>query len=139
PSNIWGRHTIVGMNNMAIDTLGLTANNSIVGLWGLGPSQNQLWNFSQNSDGSWNIVSQSSWKSLDVPGGNPANNTKIIQWPPTRGSNQRLWVDQQSDGTYRIWNQQSGASLDSSSTTTNGTQLIQWGWSGGQQQRWRLQ
>ena len=139
PSNIWGRHTIVGMNNMAIDTLGLTANNSIVGLWGLGPSQNQLWNFSQNADGSWNIVSQSSWKSLDVPGGNPANNTKIIQWPPTRGSNQRWWVDQQSDGTYRIWNQQSGASLDSSSTTNNGTQLIQWGWSGGAQQRWRLQ
>ena len=124
---------------MAVDSLGLTANNSIVGLWGLNYGQTQVWNFSQNSDNSWNIVSQSSWKSLDVPGGNPANNTKIIQWPATRGDNQLWWVDVQSDGSYRIWNKQSGASLDRSSTVTNGQSLIQWGWSGAAQRRWRLQ
>lgn len=139
PNNIWGRHAIVGMNNMAIDSLGLTSDNSIVGLWGLSYNQNQTWNFTQNSDTSWNIVSQSSWKALDVPGGNTTNGTKIIQWTPSRDSNQRWWVDVQSDGTYKIWNQQSGLSLDSSSTTTNGQSLIEWGWSGQPQQRWRLQ
>jgi len=138
PSNIWGRHAIVGMNNMAIDTLGLTANNSVVGLWGFGPSQNQIWNFSQNSDTSWNIVSESSWQALDVPGGSTTNGTQIIQWTPSRDTNQRWWVDVQSDGTYKIWNQASSLSLDSSSTATNGTALIEWGWSGQPQQRWQL-
>lgn len=141
PNNIWGRHAIVGLNNMAIDTLGLTTSstNSIVGLWGLSYNQSQTWNFTQNSDNSWNIVSQSSWLGLDDPGGNTTNGTKMIQWSQSRDSNQRWWVDQQSDGSYKIWNQQSGLALDSSSTTTNGKALIGWGWSGQPQQRWLLQ
>jgi len=140
PNNIWGRHVIVGMNNMAIDCLGLTANNSIVGLWGLGPSQNQIWDFSQNSDGSWNIVNEVSWKALNDPGASTANGTKMVQWNATRDSNSRWWVDVQSDGAYKIWNQASGLALDSSSTTTNGQALVQWSWvSTAPQQRWRIQ
>ena len=141
PNNIWGRHTIVGLNNMAIDTLGLTtaSTSSIVELWGLNYGQTQVWNFTQNADTSWNIVSQSSWLSLDDPGGSATNGTKMIQWTQSRDSNQRWWVDQQSDGSYKIWNQQSGLALDSSSTTTNGQSLIEWGWSGQPQQRWLLQ
>ncbi|BDI33550.1 hypothetical protein CCAX7_56010 [Capsulimonas corticalis] len=139
PNNIWGRHTIVGLNNMAIDSLGLTATNSVVGLWGLNYGQTQIWNFTQNADTSWNIVSQSSWLGLDDPGGNTTNGTKMIQWTQSRDSNQRWWVDVQSDGTYKIWNQASSLALDSSSTTTNGQALIGWGWSGQPQQRWKLQ
>lgn len=140
PSNVWGRHTIVGLNNMAVDTLGLIDNNKVVGLWGLNYGQTQIWNFTQNADTSWNIVSQSSWKALDVPGGSTTNGTQIIQWAPTRDTNQRWWVDMQSDGSYKIWNQQSSLSLDSSSTTTNGQALIEWGWNANApQQRWLLQ
>ena len=141
PNNIWGRHAIVGLNNMAIDTLGLTTSstNSIVGLWGLSYNQSQTWNFTQNSDNSWNIVSESSWLGLDDPGGNTTNGTKMIQWTQSRDSNQRWWVDVQPDGSYKIWNQASGLALDSSSTTTNGQSLIEWGWSNQPQQRWRLQ
>ena len=138
PNNIWGRHAIVGMNNMAIDSLGLTTNNSVVGLWGLNYGQTQIWDLSQNADTSWNIVSESSWLALDDPGGNATNGTKMIQWTPSRANNQRWWVDVQPDGSYKIWNQASSLALDSSSTTTNGQALIEWGWSGQPQQKWQL-
>lgn len=140
PNNIWGRHAIVGLNNMAIDTLGLTtaSTNSIVGLWGLNYAQTQIWNFTQNADNSWNIVSQSSWLSLDDPGGNTTNGTKMIQWSQSRDSNQRWGVYMQPNGSCKIWNQASGLALDSSSTSTNGQALVERGPSSQPQQLWLL-
>lgn len=140
PSSIAGSHVIVSkVNGIAIDNANLNGNGAGVVLWGLNYGLTQKWNFTQNADGSWNIVNQSSWKALDVPGGSTANNTQMVQWTPSRETNQRWWVDLQSDGSYRIWNQGSQLSLDSASASTNGSKLIQWGWSGGNQQRWLLQ
>ncbi|SFN23171.1 Predicted alpha-1,6-mannanase, GH76 family [Chitinophaga sp. YR627] len=140
PDDIAGMHVMVSkQNGIAIDNAGLASNGAGIVLWGFNNGLNQRWNFTQNEDNSWNIVSQSSWKALDVPGGNTANDVQLVQWTPTRANNQRWWVDKQADGSYRIWNQQTSGTLDNSSSSQNGYKLVQWGWNGGDAQRWLLQ
>ncbi|OGX82096.1 hypothetical protein BEN49_02785 [Hymenobacter coccineus] len=140
PGAIAGVHTIVSkLGNMAVDNAGLTDNGTGIVQWGAGNNQNQKWNFTQNEDGSWNIISQQSWQALDVPNSNVVNGTQPVQWPSNRAANQRWWVEAQADGTYRIWSQVvGGGSLDNGSTTTNGDKLLLWGWGGGDQQHWQL-
>ncbi len=138
PNNIWGRHVIVSkQNGVAVDNAGQTGNATGIVQWGLNYGQTQIWNFTQNSDTSWNIVSQFSWKALDAP--SAGNDVQMVQWPQTRDTNQRWWVDVQSDGSYKIWNQSTGKALDNSSNNTNGYKLTQWPWNGGIQQRWNIQ
>ncbi|RFM29028.1 RICIN domain-containing protein [Deminuibacter soli] len=140
PDEIAGTHTIVSQQNgIAIDNGNVSTNGAGVVLWGFNNGLNQRWNFTQNEDNSWNIISQSSWKALDVPGGSPANDLQIVQWTPSRATNQRWWVDKQSDGSFKIWNQQTSGALDNSSSNVNGYKLVQWGWNGGDAQRWHLQ
>ena len=140
PDNIMGVHFIVSdQNGIAIDNGGSTANGAGIIQWGLNNGQTQKWNFTQNEDSSWNIISEDSWLALDVPGGATTNGLQMDQWTSTRATNQRWWVDQQSDGTYKIWSQATSGALDNSSNATNGYKLIQWGWNGGTNQRWLLQ
>ena len=139
PSAIAGVHSIVSQQSgIAVDNGGKFGNGNGIILWGVNYGVNQKWDFTQNADTSWNIVSESSWEAMDDPGSNATNGTQMIQWQLSRDSNQRWWVDQQSDGSYKIWNQASSLALDNSSSSTNGTPLIGWGWSGGTQQRWLL-
>jgi hypothetical protein len=140
PSSIGGTHVIASkVNGIAIDKGSSSADGAGVILWGKNGGQNQKWNFTPNMDGTWNIVSQSSWKALEVAGGSTANGLQMTQWTWNRGSHQRWYVELQSDGSYRIRNKTSGAVLDSASSSTNGAPLKQWSWNGGNQQRWILQ
>jgi hypothetical protein len=133
-------HYIVSnQNGVAVDNNNTNTNGAGVVQWGLNHGQTQKWNFTQNEDSSWNIVSQSSWLALDVPGGTTTNGLQLDQWTPTRANNQRWWVDKQSDGTFKIWSQATSGALDNSSQSVNGYKLVQWGWNGGAQQRWLLQ
>ena len=59
-----------------------------------GSGLGQKWSFSQNADGSWNIISHATWQALGGPG-------------------QRWWIAQQPDGTCKIRNQASGLLLGS--------------------------
>ncbi len=139
PGVVAGIHSIVNKKTgAAIDNGGNNVDGAGVVQWGLNYGQNQKWLFTQNEDNSWNIVSMSSWKALDVPAGNAANGLQIVQWFTNRGDNQRWWVDQQPDGTYKIWNKATEGALDSASATANGATLVQWGWNGQDQQRWSL-
>jgi hypothetical protein len=140
PNNIGGSHVIVSkQNSITIDNAGLSGNGTGIVQWAASGSQNQKWLLTQNDDTSWNIVSQSSWKALDVPGGATTNGLQMVQWTPNRDTNQRWWIDVQSDGSYKIWNQGTSGSLDNSSSAVNGYKLVQWGWNGGPAQRWLLQ
>ena len=135
-----GIHYITNkLTGMAIDSEGNYGWGNSVNQWGLNGGINQRWQISQNSDTSFNIISLSTWLALDCPDGSTEQDIGMIQWLPTRNSNQRWWIDEQSDGTYKIWNQESQLVLDGASSTTNGASLIQWGWNGGDQQRWILQ
>ncbi|KAL8965010.1 MAG: hypothetical protein Q9183_004082 [Haloplaca sp. 2 TL-2023] len=141
PNEIGGIHVIANQQTgMAIDSAGTFGNGKPVVQWGSNmDSLNQRWLLTQNSDTSWNIVSLSTWQSLDCPGGNGANDVEMVQWFHSRENNQRWWIDRQDDGTYKIWNKASEKALDGASKTDNGAALIQHGWNGGPQQRWILQ
>ena len=140
PDNIAGTHTIVSkQNGIAIDNGGLSGNGTGIVQWGLNSGLNQKWNFTQNEDNSWNIVSQFSWKAMDVPGGSTADNLQMVQWTPSRSENQRWWVDVQTDGSYKIWSKPTSKALDNSSSAVNGYKLTQWTWNGAPAQRWLLQ
>lgn len=139
PNDIGGIHVITNQQTgLAVDSAGTYGNGKSVVQWGSNSGQNQRWLFTQNSDTSWNIVNLSTWQALDCPGGANQDNLPLVQWQPSRDTNQRWWVDRQPDGTYKIWNQASGKALDGASATTNGAQLIQYGWNGEPQQRWTL-
>lgn len=139
-SPIYGTHTIINkLTGQAVDNGSTTAQGAGMMQWGPNGGSAQKWDFTQNSDTSWNIISAYSGQALEDPGFSTANGTQMDQWGVNGGSNQKWWVDVQSDGTYKIWNQSSSGALDGSSSTVNGYKLIQWGWNGGDQQRWRLQ
>jgi hypothetical protein len=137
---IAGTHVIINQaNGLAIDNGSSTTQGAGMLQWGSNGGSQQKWNFTQNSDTSWNIINQYSGQALDDPGSSTANGTRMVQWGSNGGSNQKWWVDVQSNGHYKIWNQASSAALDNDNQTTNGTPLIQWGWNGGANQLWILQ
>ena len=140
PDQRVGIHTIVNQKTgLAIDCAGNYGDGEDVVQYGLNGGINQRWQFTQNTDTSWNVISLSTWESLDCPQGSTADNLTMIQWQPSRNDNQRWWLDIQSDGSYKFWNKQSGKALDGASSTSDGSPLIQWDWNGGPQQRWYLE
>ncbi|KAL8870027.1 MAG: hypothetical protein Q9174_003830 [Haloplaca sp. 1 TL-2023] len=140
PSEIGGIHIIANQETgMTIDSAGTAGNGKPVVQWGLNTeSLNQHWLLTQNSDTSWNIVSLSTWQSLDCPSGEAKDDLEMVQWFHNRNGNQRWWIDRQDDGSYKIWNKASEMTLDGGLATEDGAALVQSGWNGGAQQRWVL-
>jgi hypothetical protein len=83
--------------------------------------------FTRNEDSSWNIIGQSSWLALDLPGGAITNRLQLDQWTPNRANNQRWRVDKQAEGTFKTGSQATSGALDNSSSSVNGFKLAQWG------------
>ena len=143
PNSIGGVHTIVSQwNGLAIDSGGYfsTSNSQIAGIVQkkLSGALSQKWNFTQNADLSWNIISESSWQAMDDPAGSTTIGTQMIQWLPSRAPNQRWQVDRQPDGSYKIWNQGSGLALAAARSATGGWVLVQKGWNNQPEQHWLL-
>ncbi|BDI33546.1 hypothetical protein CCAX7_55970 [Capsulimonas corticalis] len=134
-----GSHVVVNkLSNKAMENGGSLANNAGIIQWGKGGQPWQTWEFTQNSDTSWNIVNAYSTQGLDT-GGSTTNGTQLIQWPAdSSNNNQRWWVDGQSDGSFKIWSKANSKSLDNSSSTADGYKIVLWDWNGGNQQRWLL-
>ncbi|KAL8994765.1 MAG: hypothetical protein Q9169_005349 [Polycauliona sp. 2 TL-2023] len=140
PSEIGGIHVIVNQQTgLAIDSAGIYKDGEAVVQWGLNDGQNQRWLLTQNSDESWNIINLATWKSLDCPGGSDKDGLEMVLWTADRDGNQRWGIERQGDGTYKIENQASRKVLDGAGGAENGTQLVQQGGSGSEQQRWVLQ
>ena len=139
PGKIGGIHYIVNKKTgQYIDNENTYGDGKRVVQWSYSGWQTQRWQFSQNSDGTWNIISLASFKALDNPNGSKDDGKVMVQWSRNRNSNQRWLVEPQSDGSYAIKNQASGKYLDGASSTANGGELKQWGWNGQDQQRWIL-
>lgn len=138
--SIAGTHVVVcAQNGRALDNDNSTATGAGVVQRSKNNAPQQKWAFTQNGDGSWNIVSQRSGLTLDNPNNSTANGTQMNQWTANGGSNQKWLVDLQADGTFKIANQQSTKVLDNSSSAVEGYKVTQWTWNGGNQQRWRLE
>ena len=137
---IAGTHSIINVQNgEAVDNASSNTQNAGIILWANNGGNAQKWNFTQNSDTSWNIVSVFSGQALN-DGNSSANGAQMIQYGAnSNDNNQRWWVDKQSDGTYKIWNKVNSKSLDSGNKSGNNLPLIQWDYNGGSQQRWNLQ
>lgn len=139
PDEIGGIHSIVNKKTgMAIDSAGAFGNGHSVIQWGPNGGINQKWQLTANRDGSWNIMSMSTWQQLDNPNSNKEDGATMVQWQSNRFQNQRWLIVRDSDGYYSISSQASGKVLDGASNNTNGAPLIQWGANNMDQQKWIL-
>jgi hypothetical protein len=145
PDVVGGIHLVVNeQSGAAIDNAGQTTDGAGIVQWELSNSKNQKWLFTQNDDTSWNLVSLSSWKALDIPA-NSATGAQVVQEVAGRGDSQRWWVDLLADGSYEISNKATGDALGTSSSngcdgsSQNGCAFVVAKWQGGNSQHWSLQ
>lgn len=69
-----------------------------VQIWQNNDSGAQKWNFSRNSDGSYNIVNAASGKALDVKDAAASSGTNIQQWLRNGSAAQRWYIEYVSGG-----------------------------------------
>nr|WP_307352908.1 RICIN domain-containing protein [Kitasatospora herbaricolor] len=104
--------------------------------WTTNGGTNQNWVFTQQADGSYQIVNGLSNLCMDVSGGSTAAGAQIIQWTCTGGVNQH-WVVTAVTGGYKITSKSSGLSL-STASTSDGALVTQQTDTGTAQQRWTI-
>lgn len=107
-------------------------------IWTSNTGSNQKWQFTKQSDGSYQLKNVESGLCADVDGGSLLAGAKIIQWTCTGGTNQRWNAVAQADGTYAIASVKSGL-LITATTSTNGTGLTQQSVSTTAVQKWQIQ
>lgn len=107
-------------------------------IWTSNTGSNQKWQFTTQSDGSYQLKNVESGLCADVDGGSLLAGAKIIQWTCTGGTNQRWNALAQADGTYAIASVKSGL-LITAATSTNGTGLTQQSASTTAVQKWQIQ
>ncbi len=139
-----GYSEIVDLNTNGASCLdvanGSTANGANVQQWGCWGGPQQEWELvSTSTAGFYEVVNENSGKCLDVANGSNGNGTNVQQWGCWGGPGQ-LWHPEPSNGSYySLWNYisiedpntsngNSGLCLDvAGSSTTNGTNVQQWG------------
>jgi triacylglycerol lipase len=94
-------------------------------------------------DGHYIISNDFSVKCLDVKARSTADGAKIIQYlikdPNDNNYNQKFKIELVETGYYRIIAKHSGKVFDIQlGSTSNGADLIQWGWNGGNNQRFKF-
>jgi hypothetical protein len=122
------------------DPGGSTSNGAVIDQWQLNGGANQRWNLIPVGNGDFMIQNLASQLVLDNSL-STSNGTVIDQWQPERQpSYNQLWIIQpQPDGNDLIISAYSGQVLDDSgSSSSNGTQLIQYPSNGGSNQEWIL-
>jgi Ricin-type beta-trefoil lectin domain-like len=122
------------------DPAGSTNEGAVIDQWQLDGGTNQRWNLIPVGNGDFMIQNLASQLVLDNSL-STSNGTVIDQWQPERQpSYNQTWIIQpQPDGNDLIISAYSGQVLDDSgSSSSNGTQLIQYPSNGGSNQEWIL-
>ncbi len=104
--------------------------------WAPNSGSNQTWTFTQQSDGSYQIVNGQSKLCMDVSGGSTATGAQVIQWTCTGNSNQR-WLVTAVGGGYAIASRNSGLLLTTASTS-DGSPVTQQADTGSALQHWTI-
>ncbi|MDH6128077.1 RICIN domain-containing protein [Kitasatospora sp. GP82] len=122
--NLDGTHTLV-TGGRALDDPGhsMTAGTRLI-TWTANGGANQNWQFTQQPDGTYQLVNAESGLCADVNGGSTAPGAKVIQWTCTGNSNQHWTIAQQANGTYTVASAKSGLLLTTASTS-DGSPLTQ--------------
>nr|WP_081983429.1 RICIN domain-containing protein [Streptacidiphilus albus] len=97
----------------------------------------QNWTFTQQPDGSYQVVNGGSGDCMDDNGGFTAVGTAAIQWPCTGGVNQHWTLAQLPNGAYTITNAHTGLLLTTASTG-NGALVTQQADTGSPLQQWTI-
>ena len=97
----------------------------------------QNWTFTQQPDGSYQVVNGSSGDCMDDNGGFTTAGTAAIQWPCTGGVNQHWTLAQLANGSYTITNVHTGLLLTTASTS-NGALVTQQANTGSPLQQWTI-
>ncbi|GIG61535.1 hypothetical protein Lfu02_59070 [Longispora fulva] len=124
PGNLNGIHTLVTGGRALDDPGHSTATGTQMVTWTANGGPNQNWTFTQQTDGSYQLVNGESNLCLDVNGGSSAAGATIIQWTCTGGTNQHWVVAALSGGGYTLASKSSGLLLTTASTA-NGALVTQ--------------
>lgn len=117
-----------------------TANGAAIVQWTYGGADNSLWTFTEHDDSGYSeIVGVSSGKDVAVQSASTANGAAIIQYAFGSSGND-LWVPALTiRGNYSFVNKKSGKLLeDPGVSLTQGTQMDQWSYNRGREQRWQM-
>ncbi|GGP45795.1 RICIN domain-containing protein [Streptomyces melanogenes] len=120
PANLNGPHTVSVSGKGLDDPDWSKATGVQLVTWSLNGGSNQIWNFTQQSDGSYTLVNAYSNLCADDDGGLTAPGTAVIQWTCTGSANQRWNVTRLASGAYAIANAHSGLLLTTSSGSDGG-------------------
>ncbi|GAA4837171.1 RICIN domain-containing protein [Kitasatospora terrestris] len=131
-----GSHTLTASGKALDDPNHSTAQGTQFITWAPSGGANQRWVFTQQTDGSYQIVNGESNLCMDVNGGSTAPGTAIIQWACSGGTNQR-WTVNAVSGGYTITSQKSGLLLTTASTA-DGALVTQQADTGSALQRWAI-
>ncbi|MFD0569439.1 RICIN domain-containing protein [Kitasatospora gansuensis] len=132
-----GTHTVLTSGKALDDPDHSTSQGTQFVTWSPNGGANQNWVFTQQTDGSYQIVNGLSQLCMDVSGGSTSAGAQVIQWACTGGSNQRWLVTPASGGGYKIASQKSGLLL-TTATTSNGSLVTQQPDTGSALQRWTV-
>nr|WP_223187254.1 RICIN domain-containing protein [Streptomyces sp. CBMA29] len=115
PGGLNGPHALV-TGGRALDDPGhsTTAGTQLLTWTGNGGA-NQTWRFTQQADGSYQLVNGESGLCADVSDGSTSAGAKVVQWTCTGGSNQHWTVTKQASGAYTVASVKSGLLLTAAS------------------------
>lgn len=136
-SSLNGAHVLTASGKALDDPNHSTASGTQLITWTPNGGSNQSWAFTQQSDGSYQIVNGQSNLCVDDYGGNTTAGTPVIQYTCTGNSNQRWTVAAVSPGVYTVTNVHSGLLLTTASTT-DGALVTQQPDTGSALQHWTL-
>jgi hypothetical protein len=138
---------ICQQSGKALDNGGSTANGAVMKQWTLQAGNiNQHWRFVAVGNGYYHIVSRQSSKALDNRGLTRDGST-VGQWDDQGATNtNQNWslrlirtANGIAMGTYKVIARHSGKALDVANFgTANGSQVHQWDYLGGANQKWNL-
>jgi|GEM_PF-4506128 len=121
----------------AIDVSGASTGDGADALqYARGTGTNQQFSIQAVGSGFYKIVARHSGKVLAVT----STSSSVEQFTYTGAAMQQWRVELQSDGYYKITNRSTGKSLDvSGASTLNGARILQFAYSGSNNQKWKLQ
>ena len=134
---ISGAHTITTGGQALDDPASSTTAGTQLDTWALHGGSNQQWTFTQQADGSYQLVNGASGLCLDVTGSSTSAGAAVIQWTCTGNSNQHWTVTPLAGGGYTIASVTSGLLLTTASTA-NGALVTQQSNTGLALQDWTL-
>ncbi|MFE2561196.1 RICIN domain-containing protein [Streptomyces sp. NPDC059352] len=105
--------------------------------WTPSGGANQIWRFTQQADGSYEIVNSESGLCADVESASTTAGARVIQWTCNGATNQRWNATPQANGTYKVASVRSGLLLTTASTT-NGALVTQQTDTGSTLQLWSI-